>query len=139
VRVVLWGLPPTFCALVQEAGRAGRNLDTEAEAILIVPQSVMHENIENLNDTVTDLPDAEDLIEDVGLDSDEEVPVADTFQAQERHEKTAATKEPIRRKAFNKETNIREVRALYAFAQTALCRRIPWDEFFKNAKKRKHY
>ena len=40
-RVILWGLPPTFCSLVQCAGRAGRDLTTEGEAILIVPPGVL--------------------------------------------------------------------------------------------------
>ena len=39
-RVVLWGLPPSFCALVQRAGRAGRDFKTLSEAILIVSKSV---------------------------------------------------------------------------------------------------
>ncbi|KAG6807500.1 hypothetical protein H0H92_007260, partial [Tricholoma furcatifolium] len=33
-RVILWGMPPSFCALVQRAGRAGRDLSTNAESIL---------------------------------------------------------------------------------------------------------
>lgn len=44
-RVILWGLPPTFCSLVQRAGRAGRDLTMKAEAILIVSKSVMDEEI----------------------------------------------------------------------------------------------
>ena len=40
-RVVLWELPPSFCALVQRAGRAGRDLSTLGEAILIVQPSVI--------------------------------------------------------------------------------------------------
>jgi len=40
-RVVLWELPPSFCALVQRAGRAARDFNTLGEAILIVPQSVI--------------------------------------------------------------------------------------------------
>lgn len=39
-RVILWGLPPTFCALVQRSGRAARDLTKLGEAILIVPKSV---------------------------------------------------------------------------------------------------
>src|ERR1700691_4347116 len=39
--VVLWGLPPSFCALVQRAGRAGRDFGALGEAILIVPPSVI--------------------------------------------------------------------------------------------------
>ena len=38
--IVLWGLPPSFCALVQRAGRAARDFKSFGEAILIVPKSV---------------------------------------------------------------------------------------------------
>ncbi|KAL6304460.1 hypothetical protein BKA93DRAFT_825904 [Sparassis latifolia] len=34
--VVLWGLPPSFCALAQHAGRAARDMTKLGEAILIV-------------------------------------------------------------------------------------------------------
>jgi ATP-dependent helicase YprA (DUF1998 family) len=47
-RVVLWGLPPSFCALVQRAGRAGRDLRTLGEAILIVPPSIVKKGISEL-------------------------------------------------------------------------------------------
>ena len=40
-RVVLWEMPPSFCALVQRAGRAARDFHTLGEAILVVPQSVI--------------------------------------------------------------------------------------------------
>ena len=40
-QVVLWELPPSFCALVQKAGRTARDFNTLGEAILIVPQSVI--------------------------------------------------------------------------------------------------
>jgi len=39
--VVLWGLPPSFCGLVQRAGRTGHDFETLGEAILIVPASVI--------------------------------------------------------------------------------------------------
>jgi superfamily II DNA/RNA helicase len=48
-RVVLWGLPPSFCALVQRAGRAARDLRTSGEAILIVPPSVIKKGISELD------------------------------------------------------------------------------------------
>ena len=36
-RVILWGVPPSFCALVQQCGRAGRDFSVHAEAVLIAP------------------------------------------------------------------------------------------------------
>jgi superfamily II DNA helicase RecQ len=52
--VVLWGLPSTFCALVQREGRAGRDLSIPSDAILIVPPSVLKDNIseEHVSNTV---------------------------------------------------------------------------------------
>ncbi|KAJ6604921.1 P-loop containing nucleoside triphosphate hydrolase protein [Mycena sp. CBHHK59/15] len=44
-RVILWGLPPSFCALVQRAGRATRDFSKLGEAILIVPASVMKNRV----------------------------------------------------------------------------------------------
>ena len=40
-RVVLWGLPPSFCALVQCAGRAARDMTALGEAILIIPAKLL--------------------------------------------------------------------------------------------------
>lgn len=44
-RVVLWGLPPSFCALVQRAGRAARDMTTFGEAILIVPAKLIKDGL----------------------------------------------------------------------------------------------
>jgi len=49
VRVVLWGMPPSFCALVQRAGRAGRDFSVDAEAILIVSQTAITKGISEAN------------------------------------------------------------------------------------------
>jgi hypothetical protein len=43
--VVLWGLPSTFCALVQREGWAGQDLSEPNEAILIVPASVLKDDV----------------------------------------------------------------------------------------------
>ncbi|KIM79037.1 hypothetical protein PILCRDRAFT_90341 [Piloderma croceum F 1598] len=45
VRVILWGLPPSFCALVQRAGHAARDFKMLGEAILIVPPTVLSKGI----------------------------------------------------------------------------------------------
>ena len=44
-RVILWGLPPSFCALVQRAGRAARDFGILGEAIVIVPMSVISKGV----------------------------------------------------------------------------------------------
>jgi Lhr-like helicase len=44
-QVVLWGLPSTFCALVQREGWAGQDLSKPSEAILIVPMSILKDDL----------------------------------------------------------------------------------------------
>ncbi|KAJ6492720.1 P-loop containing nucleoside triphosphate hydrolase protein [Mycena vitilis] len=53
-RVILWGLPPSFCALVQRAGRATRDFTKLGEAILIVPSSVIKNGVseEDINTAI---------------------------------------------------------------------------------------
>ena len=40
-RVVAWGLPPSFCALVRRTGRAAKVMATLGEAILIIPAKLL--------------------------------------------------------------------------------------------------
>jgi hypothetical protein len=57
--VVLWGLPPTFCSLVQHAGRAGQDLTTHGESILIVPPGVLKDgSMEDDDDLVVSVENA---------------------------------------------------------------------------------
>src|ERR1700761_5020967 len=44
-RVVLWKMPPSFCALAQRSGRAARDFDVLGEAILFVPAKVLKDGI----------------------------------------------------------------------------------------------
>ncbi|KAJ7730668.1 P-loop containing nucleoside triphosphate hydrolase protein, partial [Mycena maculata] len=44
-RVILWGLPPSFCSLVQRAGRAARDFSKLGEAILIIVSSVIKNGV----------------------------------------------------------------------------------------------
>ncbi|KII90069.1 hypothetical protein PLICRDRAFT_29206 [Plicaturopsis crispa FD-325 SS-3] len=44
-RVVLWKLPPSFCALAQRAGRAARDFSKLGEAILLVSAKVLKDGI----------------------------------------------------------------------------------------------
>jgi hypothetical protein len=52
-QVVLWELPPSFCALVQRASRAVCDFNTLGEAILIVPQSVIMKGTTKIDVEVT--------------------------------------------------------------------------------------
>jgi len=148
-RVILWGLPPTFCSLVQRAGRAGRDLTTHGEAILIVPSGVLKDGSTEEEDVVASVenaavdqealnrePEEGDLInvaesldeEGIGLcgvdasESEDEAPVAKLMKKRGK-------------KKERKDTHIPEVHALYDFACTKKCQRIPWDNFFENSKK----
>ncbi|KAF7292215.1 p-loop containing nucleoside triphosphate hydrolase protein [Mycena indigotica] len=47
-RVVLWELPPSFCALVQRAGRAARDLSRMGEPILIISKNSINKGAKTL-------------------------------------------------------------------------------------------
>ncbi|KAF8152025.1 P-loop containing nucleoside triphosphate hydrolase protein [Mycena galopus ATCC 62051] len=44
-RVILWGLPPSFCSLIQQAGRAAHDFSKLGEAILIILPSVIKNRV----------------------------------------------------------------------------------------------
>ncbi|KAF8165834.1 P-loop containing nucleoside triphosphate hydrolase protein [Crassisporium funariophilum] len=152
--VVMWGLPSSFCALVQEAGRAGRDLNTQGEAILIIPKSVLKQkasetNIinqevapaalegESLERPITDheFDDTREALDEEGI----RVEDLDNFEPKivepPPRAATVASTRPKRHKWFGKETNIHEAQALLEFSQTEDCRRRVWDVFFNNNKK----
>jgi superfamily II DNA helicase RecQ len=144
IRIILWGLPPTFCALVQRAGRAARDFATLGETILIVPKSVLKDGVSNedLNDTVGNAaidaealnrePQQQELTETIVEILDEEgIRIVDESDSVEE-ESIGKVK---RTKKLGKDTHIREVRALSAFVTTKDCRRKIWDAFFENDKK----
>lgn len=145
-RVVLWGLPPTFCALIQRAGRTGRNFSTLGEAILIIPKSVLKDGIstENVLESVADTtiraealnrePEEVELTSTVAQELDEQgIRIAGDEDSSEEQPVTEKVK---RIKKFGKDTNIREARALSQYVTTKDCRRKVWDSFFENNKKR---
>lgn len=145
-RVILWGLPPTFCALVQRAGRAGRDLTTQGEAILIVPQSVIDEGLstDDLDDVLADAVIDSEALNREATDSEviEGIPAALDSEGirisgadESDAEREKADLKGKRKKRYGKDTNIREAKGLSQFASTKVCRRKPWDEFFENAKK----
>ena len=144
-RVVLWGLPPTFCAFVQRAGRAGRNFTSLGEAILIVPKGVMKNGVstENVSESVADTtigaealnrePEEIELTNTIAQVLDEQgIRIAEDEDSAEEQPTTGKLK---RTKKFGKDTNIRETRALSQYVMTKECRRKVWDEFFENNKK----
>ncbi|KAJ7803828.1 P-loop containing nucleoside triphosphate hydrolase protein [Mycena olivaceomarginata] len=116
-RVVLWGLPPSFCALVQRAGRAmqnPKNRGTEEATDLALQGIEVTTGLEEVSVTGGGIR--------VSKDSDEE----DGEPEEVKHK---------RRKKLSKDANSREARFLSRFAVTKKCRRKIWDEFFQNALK----
>ena len=148
VQVVLWGLPSTFCALVQREGRAGRDLSKPSEAILIIPASVLKEDVseELVSNTVEwEALEGEALNQEmtgagaevVAQVLDEEgVRVAADISEGEQEVEVSVKAKGKRKKKYGKDTNMREACALSLFVKTIHCRRIVWDNFFENEKKR---
>ncbi|EDR05878.1 uncharacterized protein LACBIDRAFT_302478 [Laccaria bicolor S238N-H82] len=154
---ILWGLPPSFCALVQQAGRAARDFSKLGEAILIVPSSVvkngttdeevlaclkemaelLRPEAENHGSDVEEVLASEDItalpaevVNEEGIRV-QAVGGEEDFEPEE--EDTVAAKS--RKKKFSKDTNTYEARFLSMFVSTDKCRRHVWDAFFKNDKK----
>lgn len=145
VRVVLWGLPPTFCAFVQRAGRAGRDLSTLGEAILIVSKSTAKDGIttddavELVIDSTTGAEALNREVEDVEL-TETVVQVLDEqgirlADDEDSTDEQLTSEKAKRTKKFGKDTNIRESHALTQYVTTKGCRRHIWDKFFGNNKK----
>lgn len=160
-RVVLWGLPPSFCALVQRAGRAGRDFTTLGEAVLIVPKSAIRKGVteENIiadlsamtSDNRSEAENRSDETERVLLgEVDIEFPVGTSaaqvlsgegtrIQASDATDISEPddepTAQPQRKKIFNRQSNEIEVRFLSMYVTTKACRRKVWDRFFENEKK----
>lgn len=147
-RIVLWGLPPSFCAFVQRAGRAGRDFSTLGEAILVVPSSVYkagtseqeleaelqsstraaeHTEAENRGD------DIEEVLINAGIEviSSEGIRI----RADRGEESDDEDGLPQKQKAL-KEANTHEARFLTMYVCTKHCRRKVWNRFFKNHEKR---
>jgi superfamily II DNA helicase RecQ len=152
-RVILWGLPPTFCSLVQCAGRAGRELTTHGEAILIVPPGVLKDRLSEDNvvvavenvavdqEALNREPEEPDLINVAESLDEEGIRLRGVDASESEDEGSQAVAKLMKKRGKKKErkdTHIREVCALHDFACTKHCRRIPWDNFFENSKKCEH-
>jgi len=156
-RTILWGLPPSFCALVQRAGRAARDFSKLGEAIIIVPSSVVKNgtadeevlaslkemaelprpeaenhgsDVEEIlaNKDITALP--AEVVNEEGIQV-EAVEGEEDFELEE--EDTMEVKS--RKKKFSKDTNTCEARFLSMFVCTNKCCHRMCDAFFKNDKK----
>ncbi|KAJ7171796.1 P-loop containing nucleoside triphosphate hydrolase protein [Mycena crocata] len=158
-RVVLWKLPPSFCALAQRSGRAVRDFEELGEAILFVPAKILKDGLAVEEARIAReeaaapqnqegdefVPEQEDGVDVVG---GQVVAVGEGGARVEQNaegedggpEAVAATEKKKKRKAARRSAaDTLEADFLSRFACTTLCRRIIWDEYFKNAAKRECY
>ncbi|KAJ7117027.1 P-loop containing nucleoside triphosphate hydrolase protein [Mycena epipterygia] len=151
-RVVLWKLPPSFCALAQRSGRAVRDFDELGEAILFVPAKVLKDGLAEAEARVAreeaadpGNQEGEDLLREseevVDLVAGQAVAVGEGGARVERNAEAeeadpealaAAEKKKKRRTAQRSAADILEASFLSRFACTTECRRLVWDEYFKN-------
>lgn len=152
---MLWGLPPSFCSLVQRAGRAGCDFSTLREAILIVPLNIIKNGTKEaeveaaVQEAADDVQaenrgeDEKELLDQNGVEvtsSNEQVLVNDggVRAEQDSEPEEEPQDKPKRWKKFTKnDSNSLEVHYLTLFACASRCLRVIWDEFFGNAKKSK--
>ena len=83
-QVILWGIPPTFCALVQGIGRAARDLTKLGEGILLVPKGIRRTGTSSTDvcSLQTQIADEEDIssTEDEG-ESDNQMEMENVVEA----------------------------------------------------------
>ncbi|KAJ6612995.1 P-loop containing nucleoside triphosphate hydrolase protein [Mycena sp. CBHHK59/15] len=152
VRVVLWKLPPSFCALVQRSGRVVRDFSQLGEAILFVTAKVLKDGIAEAearatrqeaaepqnqegDDVVPDAQEGQDVV------ANQAVAVGEGGSRVERNAEadeadpevvSAAEKKKKRKAARVSASDALEASFLTRYSSTTLCRRLVWDEYFKN-------
>ncbi|KAJ7054576.1 P-loop containing nucleoside triphosphate hydrolase protein [Mycena amicta] len=157
-RVVLWELPPSFCALVQRAGRAARDLTKLGEAILIVSKNLISKGGKVLEaDLIAAAVEAaanegEAMNEDEGLDTPvagvevnegrEHILVEEGGVRQENESDEEGGEGQVKKSTRGKrarraknDCSEREARFLTRFACGKECIAAVWDEFFENGSK----
>jgi hypothetical protein len=147
-RVVLWKLPPSFCALAQRAGRAVRDFDQLGEAILFVPAKVLKDGVAEEEARVA----REAAAEPGNQEGDDPIPepeegvqvvagqavaiteggarVEQNAEAEDCDPEAGVKKK--RKAARQSAVDALEASFLSKFACATVCRRIIWDEYFKN-------
>ena len=131
-RVWVWMKPKTFASLVQKYGRCVRSFDELGEAILLVTKE-LYKKYEALFAAREEV-DAEDPVEN------EEV--RDELQERRGHDVSPATStlfQDRRTQKFVGAVKARDNQYLLNFIVTKQCRRIIWNEFFDNARKRRQF
>lgn len=157
-RVILWGVPPSFCALVQRCGRAGRDFDVNAEAILIaqanalknsvtvdsayveaaVHAATVAEEAANRNDADTNTLESNGIAVTQGneLVSIDEGGMRISRDIEEDvQDQPGPSGKQTRRKKTPKDFNSREAHYLTLYLSGSRSRRAIWNEFFNNNRK----
>ena len=154
-RVVLWKLPPSFCALGQRSGRAVRDFTQLGEAILFVPAKVLKDGFVAEEARVAREEAAEpqnqegdDFVQEpeegVDVVAGQAVVVGEGGTRVEQNAEgeeadpeavTAAEKKKKRKASRQSAADALEASFLTRFACSTICRRIIWDEYFKNGTK----
>ncbi|KAJ6558716.1 P-loop containing nucleoside triphosphate hydrolase protein, partial [Mycena sp. CBHHK59/15] len=154
-RVVLWKLPPSFCALAQRSGRAVRVFEQLGEAILFVPAKVLKDGFaaeearvareeaaapqnQEGEDFVPEPEDGVDIVAGQAVVVGEGgARVEQNAEAEDADpEAVAAVEKKKKRKAARQSAaDALEASFLSRFSCTKQCRRIIWDEYFKNGTK----
>ncbi|KAJ7064172.1 P-loop containing nucleoside triphosphate hydrolase protein, partial [Mycena amicta] len=154
-RVVMWELSPSFCALVQRAGRAVRDLTKLGEAVLIVSKNLISKGAKALEaDLIVAAEAAANEAED---DEAPDVPVAGIEvnggenmlvdeggvrqgnESEDEDEDAAGSAKKSKRgkrgRRGKNECSEREARFLTRFTCGSDCLVSVWDEFFENKSK----
>jgi len=156
-RVILWGVPPSFCALVQRCGRAGRDFSVNAEAILIAPANAftkaatdadigtavyaatIAEEASNRNDEDDTILEANGVTVAHGneLVSIEEggIRISRDLEDDTATDQPSTSSKQPRRKKTPKDFSSREAHYLALYLQGTRCLRAIWNEFFNNTRK----
>ncbi|KAJ6607057.1 P-loop containing nucleoside triphosphate hydrolase protein [Mycena sp. CBHHK59/15] len=152
VRVVLWKLPPSFCALVQRSGRVVRDFSQLGEAILFVTAKVLKDGIAEAearatrqeaaepqnqegDDVVPDAQEGQDVVANQAVAVGEGgARVEQNAEADEADPEvvSAAEKKKKRKAARVSASDALEASFLTRYSSTTLCRRLVSDEYFKN-------
>ncbi|KAF8526731.1 P-loop containing nucleoside triphosphate hydrolase protein [Gautieria morchelliformis] len=115
-RVVLWKVPPSFAALVQRAGRAGRVLTECGEMVLYVEKSRMRRKGAV---TVGGILEAAQL-EEISMEEHGPQPALE-FAVEGRVEVEGASTQAT---------------GIVGWKRKPRCRRIAWDDYYENGRKR---
>ncbi|KAJ7457910.1 P-loop containing nucleoside triphosphate hydrolase protein [Mycena galericulata] len=154
-RVVLWKLPPSFCALAQRSGRAVRDFEQLGEAILFVPAKVLKDGLaaeearvareeaaearnQEGDDFVPELEEGMDVVAGQAVVVGEGGARVEQNAEADPEAAVAAEKKKKRRAARQSAADALEANFLTKFACTKSCRRCVWDEYFKNGTKGEH-